>query len=545
MKCFTFSNMWLSIRLGGGRKNCRLKMLTVFFLAAAANQFLGDKPLYGAEFFCSSGDVTCLIAAINDANGMPGTHIITLEPGVYTLQTVDNVADGPNGLPSITGSIQIQPSADNPPTVIERDPGAPIFRVFHVSLGGELVLERVIVQRGRGGSVRGPAIFNRGVTSLQDSIITDSVGEEGAIHNIGTLNVLASIISDNSGFHAGGGIHNETGGTVVVENSTIAHNISSDGGGIRNLGSAIVKNSSVISNNTDNLQSGGGINNTGGSAEIINSTIAKNTAGGLAFGGGGVANFNGQVSIANSTIRENQAGHGGGGIVNRNGTLLLQNTIVAGNRGADPFFQNGSDCLGIITSLGNNLAGDPTDCGLQPSDLTGDPGLGALVGTEEDALPGRTFYPVLEGSPVIDKGNKDACPQTDQLGNPRVGICDIGAIEFYPLINDLVSVGNITTAFDPTPLSNAPAGTFSITAEFINSSAESIFHHFAEVSEISGGDLLLNADGGAGGVGAQLTPAQNPDSSLAPGASEIVQFAIGLQAREPFTFFVNIRGDAR
>ncbi len=55
----------------------------------------------------------------------------------------------------------------------------------------------------------------------------------------------------------------------------------------------------------------------------------------------------------------------------------------------------------------------------------------------------------------------------------------------------------------------------------------------------------VNADGGAGGVGAQLTPAQDADSSLAPGASETVQFAIGLQGQEPFTFFVNMRGDAR
>jgi hypothetical protein len=57
--------------------------------------------VHPAEFFCSSGDVTCLIASINDANGMSGDHTINLEPGIYTLYAVDNTIDGPNGLPSI------------------------------------------------------------------------------------------------------------------------------------------------------------------------------------------------------------------------------------------------------------------------------------------------------------------------------------------------------------------------------------------------------------------------------------------------------------
>lgn len=84
--------------------------------------------------------------------------------------------------------------------------------------------------------------------------------------------------------------------------------------------------------------------------------------------------------------------------------------------------------------------GDPSNCdiSLQPSDLVGDPGLGALVGTGENDPPGRPFYPVLAGSVVINTGNPSACPETDQLGNPRVGICDVGAVEFQERM--LVSV---------------------------------------------------------------------------------------------------------
>jgi hypothetical protein len=56
--------------------------------------------LEAANFLCPSGNVTCLIAAINEANGNGQDNIIDVGPGVYTLTGTNNVADGPNGLPS-------------------------------------------------------------------------------------------------------------------------------------------------------------------------------------------------------------------------------------------------------------------------------------------------------------------------------------------------------------------------------------------------------------------------------------------------------------
>ncbi len=454
--------------------------------------------VHGADFFCSSGDVTCLIASINEANGRPGTHTINLESGIYTLETVDNSTDGANGLPSITGSIEIKASADNPPTVIEKGITSPSFRILHVSVDGELTLKRIITQGGHGDpQFGGGAIFNRGITSLRDSSVIESRGELGAIHNLGTLNVFRSIIADNLLFHRGGGILNERGGAVLVEHSTITRNRSSDSAGISNIGSLVVRNSSIIFNETDNAQGGGGISNSG-SLEIVNSTIAGNKAG--MNGGGGIRIFAGQVSIVNSTIRGNQANSGtmgGGGIANANGTVRIQNSIIAGNMaGAGPDCSTFSFLSGEITSLGNNLVGNLSGCSvaLQPTDLTGDPGLGDFI---DDGAPGHARYPVLPASPVIDAGNDAACPPTDQLNTPRRGICDIGAIEFYPLVNNLIDFGNIRTDFDPTPVANDPAGTFHITADFINNSGQTIAHPFAEVIELTNNDLLLNADGGA------------------------------------------------
>jgi len=119
-----------------------------FALAVAVLALWAIEPVHAAEFFCPSGDVTCLIAAINNANGMPGAHVINLDPGSYTLQTVGDPNGRRVGLPTITGSMRIQATADEPPTVIERDPaGATIFNILTVSATGELTLSGLTVQR--------------------------------------------------------------------------------------------------------------------------------------------------------------------------------------------------------------------------------------------------------------------------------------------------------------------------------------------------------------------------------------------------------------
>jgi hypothetical protein len=52
--------------------------------------------------------------------------------------------------------------------------------------------------------------------------------------------------------------------------------------------------------------------------------------------------------------------------------------------------------------------------------------------------------------------------------------------------------------------------------------------------------VLINADGGARGVGATLTPDVGDDQVLSPRESVDVEFRIGLQTLQPFTFFVNV-----
>lgn len=60
------------------------------------------------------------------------------------------------------------------------------------------------------------------------------------------------------------------------------------------------------------------------------------------------------------------------------------------------------------------------------------------------------------------------------------------------------------------------------------------------VNTLTNGNLLANADGGPGGVGATLTP---PSTSLNPGESEDVQFLICLTPNgASFDFFVDVLG---
>ena len=95
--------------------------------------------------------------------------------------------------------------------------------------------------------------------------------------------------------------------------------------------------------------------------------------------------------------------------------MLLLNTILAQNIDSDPFVFPSPDCSGSITSLGNNLIGDLTGCTitLQPSDLTGDPGLGAFT---DNGRPGKGHFPLLPTSQAIDAGNDALCPRHGPTG---------------------------------------------------------------------------------------------------------------------------------
>jgi hypothetical protein len=275
-------------------------------------------------------------------------------------------------------------------------------------------------------------------------------GGGGISHTDGVVDITNSVIVGNAAEVASGGGIINGGGTMTITHSTIARNAADAGGGIINGGDMTIATSTIVNNGASGGV--GGIAN-GGTLTVLNSTVAKNTA--TNADGGGIVNF-GTLTVLNSTIAGNAAlgvriGGSGGGILN-SGTVQLQNTILALNTALNG---TGGDCLGAVSSLGNNLIGDPTNCPitLLPSDLTGDPGLDAFT---DNGTPGNGHVPLLPDSAAIDAGNDAACPSTDQLGEPRVGPCDIGAIEFQPAV--LTVVIDIKPGSDPAPLNPKSKG---------------------------------------------------------------------------------------
>jgi hypothetical protein len=391
------------------------------------------EPVHAAVFFCPSGNVTCLIAAINAANWNGAENTIFLEPGTYTLRSVNNNTDGPNGLPSIKGRITIR--QDEMAAIIERDPAAQPFRLFHVDSGGRLTLFGLALRYGQDQSdFGGGAISNRGVLKIDRLAIYD---------NTKTTGPTQTNTTGGAGINNLGGqafiVHSEIGNNAVTEDEFV----NGLGGGIFNgpwagLGGDMEITGSFIYGNRS-VRVGGGIF-TGGSLKVTSSAIYDNVAADSdGFGGGGGVDIQagGVVTFSNSTIARNQASGGG---VSSSGEWTAINSTIAGNDGFTDIslgrsranVQNsivgrcfaGPD-FGTFNSLGNNIIGTPAGCQaqFQPTDLVTDPRL-------DQWNADGAYFPLLPDSPAVDSANTAACPATDQLGNPRLGVCDRGSVEF-------------------------------------------------------------------------------------------------------------------
>ncbi len=157
----------------------------------------------------------------------------------------------------------------------------------------------------------------------------------GGILNLGTLTLNDSSVSGNeaSNFgdasNSGGGIKNN--GTLTLNDSTVSGNKAIAGGGISN-GGTLTLNDSTVSGNEAGL-GGGGISNSG-NFTLDGSTVSDNTT---SFGGGGILSSTGSektVTISNSTISGNAADEFGGGIYNGNGLTRIENSTITDNNTA-------------------------------------------------------------------------------------------------------------------------------------------------------------------------------------------------------------------
>jgi fibronectin-binding autotransporter adhesin len=250
-----------------------------------------------------------------------------------------------------------------------------------------------------GGKVRIFFIPSSGDVTLENLTLQKGhVDNGGGIFNLGTLMLSDSTFSTNSATDGGGGIYND-GGTLTVTDSTFSTNSADNGGGIANYGTLTVANSTFSTNSA-----------TSGGAIYLNSAASNH--------------------FKNVTFVGNSASGNGGAFYNDGGSLEMHNTLISKGAGS------ANSCYGSPGSYGSNLT-DDTSCMPGFTQVT-DLKLGPLG---DNGGPTQTVA-LLPGSPAIDGGDDAICAAAvgapsygagglDQRGlfRPQGAHCDIGAFE--------------------------------------------------------------------------------------------------------------------
>jgi len=223
-------------------------------------------------------------------------------------------------------------------------PGAHLLTVQRSTAGGTAQFRIFDIPSG---------YFNVTISGLTiaNGNIPASLNDGGGISNqsSGTLTVVGCTISgntasSNSGGSSGGGISNFTG-TVNLTDCTVSSNSVKGngsggggiGGGIVNFGTLNLTNSTISGNIANDGSSGGGIS-AYGTLNVtdcaISGNIATGTGGNISsFGGegGGISAY-GTLNVTNSTISGNTANNNGGGISSDIfSTVTIANSTISDN----------------------------------------------------------------------------------------------------------------------------------------------------------------------------------------------------------------------
>jgi hypothetical protein len=302
-----------------------------------------------AQSVVPCNDVPALISAINAANAAPNLSSILLAPNCVYHLTAET---GP--LPAITTPVVI--TGNN--ATLQRDEGAPGFRILEVGAGGNLTVRSLTVTGGNvtgdgggifvaatgtrtGTSVRvignastinGGGIANQGTTRLTFSTVSQNAANPesfgGGIYNSGTLTLTGTNVTGNTAY-GGSGVINDIGGRLDVTGGRLSGNTGMFGGGLYNDGNATLVNV-VVEQNSGSLGAGGIYNS--GTLTVRIGRITGNTAPEPGAGtGAGLYNESGATAtLVAVPIQNNVAAEDGGGVYN-SGTVLTTLPTITGN----------------------------------------------------------------------------------------------------------------------------------------------------------------------------------------------------------------------
>jgi len=372
---------------------------------------------------------------------------------------------------------------------------------------GPLTLDGSTIENNTATGGDGGGIYNFGPLVGENDTISGNAASDlgGGIYNeIDTVTITAGTISGNSAA-SGGGIFNSAGTVTIASiNNFSTNTVTGSGGGIDNVSGSLTISYSTLSANTAGVTgttvgSGGGIEN-GGTLVVNDSTLAGNSAVAL---GGGIDNLGGTTTLTNDTLAGNSALNGGG--ISDSGTLsavnvtIAYNTVYVGGDGGGLYVGAGGlatldNTIVALNTLGTGVSAPSNSIGLSggslsafsANNLIGTGGTGGLVnginGNRVNVASNLMFLgtlapnggptqtiALLAGSPAIDGGATTiagvSIPTVDERGALRgpAGLnagstVDIGAYEasssyLVTTTVDSTAVGSIRAAIGWTNLS--------------------------------------------------------------------------------------------
>lgn len=288
-----------------------------------------------------------------------------------------------------------------------------------IQLASEVVLDRALsidASANSGGVTISGSPANR--------IFTVSDGAAVRLERLTLKNGNAGVSGD------GGAIRNE-GGNLAIANCTFSGNFAGGfGGAIDNHGGLLLLSDSTITGNSAGR--GGGITNRAGLASAAQTSLTRCTVAGnfATNSGGGISNIDGNLTLTHCTVSSNTAPAGrGAGLASHGNTTtesVLNFSIVAGNVNGDVDFVDDisnsfTGGLGNLLGLGNALGAFN--------------GSGNIVGIVDPLLAPLGNYggftqtmALLPGSPARNAAASSTASR-DQRNSPIVGTPDIGAYE--------------------------------------------------------------------------------------------------------------------
>lgn len=308
-------------------------------------------------------------------SGTYGTDLITLSQGFYTLSRGDfssftDIDEDDNALIDIDirSNLTIQ-GVGAGIVSIGNTSGDYRGRIFHV-VAGTVTITGVTLRDGENpnGRFGGGLRSNSGTTVTLNAVRVfgnTADGGAGGILNEGTMTLNGCLVDSNdttNAFDGGGGVYNNTGATMTLNDSRVLNNTTrgtgagGNGAGVynQNGGTLTLDNTTVDGNVID-----------------IRGTVATKVNG----DGGGVFS-NGAFTIRQSTISNNVAAgndaSGGGIHCNNTTNSLIETSLIKGNRAqANPDAYSDAPSAGGISGCGGLVIRDSVIDGNSADEIGG------------------------------------------------------------------------------------------------------------------------------------------------------------------------------